>query len=341
MRLVTVLIIAVTCPVAVAAQGSAALRLRAVSEAGAPLGNTLVSLPQLRTARFTDATGGLTMVDLPTGDLYVQVRRLGFQPKDTTVELSAGGTHTVTVTLTRVALRLMPVRVIARERCEHPGPPGPHSDATLATAFEQLRMNADQYNALVRAYPFVYSLRRSFGRIRRDNSRLVDESDSVDVSAVPLWRYAPGRVVVPNPEPKRGVLFMHLPTMDVFADSVFIANHCFHNGGIERSDGGDSYFRIDFIAADSLRTPDFEGSIFLDLESLVVRRTVLRLTRLPPIRHLLGLEAETEFIEVAPSVPVIQSVYSKHVFGRGAFFPELFEEQKLIGVRFLRARPAS
>jgi hypothetical protein len=341
MRIVAPVVIAVFCPMALAAQGTAVLQLRALSDANAPLGNTLVSIPQLRVTRFTDVTGGLTVTDLPPGALHIEIRRLGFQPKDTTVAVAAGSTHTAIVTLTRVALRLMPISVVARERCEHPGPPGPHSDAALATAFEQLRMNADQYNALVRAYPFVYSLRRSFGRIRRDNSRLVDESDSVDVSAVPLWRYAPGRVVVPNPEPKRGVLFMHLPTMDVFADSVFIANHCFHNGGIERSDGGDSYFRIDFIAADSLRTPDFEGSIFLDLESLVVRRTVLRLSRLPPIRHLLGLESATEFIEVAPSVPVIQSVYSKHVFGRSAFFPEIFEEQKLIGVRFLRARPAS
>ena len=39
--------------------------------------------------------------------------------------------------------------------------------------------------------------------------------------------------------------------------------------------------------------------------------------------------------------PVIDSVYSKHVFGRNAFFPEIFEEQKLVDLRFLRARPAS
>jgi hypothetical protein len=235
----------------------------------------------------------------------------------------------------------MPIRVVALERCEHPGPPEPHADAALSAAFQQLRMNANQYLALVTTYPFVYSLRRSFGRIKRDNARILEDSDSIDISGVPQWTYKPGRVVVPNPEPERGALFMHLPTMDVFADSVFIANHCFHNGGVEQVEDGQSYFRIDFVAASSLRTSDYEGSIYLDLESLIVRRTILRLTRLPPIRYLQGLEATTDFIEVAPSIPVINSVYSKHVFGRGAFFPEIFEEQKLIGIRFVQARPGA
>jgi hypothetical protein len=234
----------------------------------------------------------------------------------------------------------MPIRVAAQERCEHPGPPVQHVDGALASAFQQLRMNASQYRALVQAYPFTYHLRRTVGRIKRDNAKIVDNSDSIEISAVPQWTYAPGRVVVPSPE-GRPNLFMHLPTMDVFADSVFIANHCFHNGGVERVDDGESYFRIDFVPANSIRTSDYEGSIYLDLESLIVRRTVLRLTRLPRIRYLDGLEATTEFIEVAPSVPVIHSVYSKHIFGRGAYYPEIFEEQKLIRINFLRARPAT
>lgn len=342
MRIFGALVIALVFqPASLAAQGTTVLQLRALSDGGAPLANSLVSIPRLRVTRFTDITGGVTFADLPPGELRLQIRRLGFQPKDTTLELTAGATQTVMVTLTRVALRLMPIRVVARERCEHPGPPVAHEDAALAAAFEQLRMNATQYMALVLAYPFTYSLRRTFGRIKRDNERVVDKSDVIDISGVPKWTYAPGRVLVPNPEPEHGVLFMHLPTMDVFADSVFIANHCFHNGGIEQVDDGPSYFRIDFVPASSLRTSDFEGSIYLDLESLIVRRTVLRLTRLPRFRHLLGLEATTEFIEVAPSIPVIHSVYSKHVFGRGAFFPEIFEEQKLIRINFVRARPAA
>ena len=342
MRILATLVVAALCPTAaLVAQGTTVLQLRALSEASTPLSNSLVSLPALQITRFTDVTGGLTLANLPPGPLQIEIRRLGFQPRDTVVELTAGSTQTVKVTLTRVALRLMSIQVVAMERCEHPGPPAPHADAALAAAFEQLRMNANQYTALTRAYPFTYSLQRSFGRIKRDNSRLVQKSDVIEVSGVPNWTYAPGRVVVPNPEPEHGVLFMHLPTMDVFADSVFIANHCFHNGGIEQVDDGQSYFRIDFVPASSLRASDYEGSIYLDLESLIVRRTVLRLTQLPRIRHLLGLEATTDFIEVAPSVPVIHSVYSKHVFGRGAFFPEIFEEQKLIRINFVRARPAT
>ena len=339
MRISTTLVIAILCTTApLAAQGTAVLRLQVLSDAGTPLGNSLVSIPQQRVTRFTDLANGLTLIDLAPGTLRVEIRRLGFQPRDTTVELAAGSTHSIVVTLTRVALRLMPIRVVAREQCEHPGPPEPHVDAALASAFQQLRMNASQYLALVHSYPFNYVLRRSIGRVKRDGARVVEETDSIAISGVPLWSYEPGRVVIPATE-RPGELFMHLPTMDVFADSVFIANHCFHSGGIERGEDGQAFFRIDFVPAKSLRTSDFEGSIHLDLESLIVRRTVLRLTRPPRIPMLQGLEATTEFIEVAPSLPVINSVYSKHIFGRGAFYPEIFEEQRLVHINFLQSRP--
>lgn len=331
--------LAILCTTApLAAQGPGSLHLRALSEAGTPLENTLVSIAARGASRFTNLGGAVTLADLEPGQVAVRVRRIGYQPKDTTVTVPAGATLSVTVTLTRVALRMIPIRVVALERCEHPGPPLEHVDAALATAFEQLRMNANQYLALVHAHPFTYFLRRSFGRIKRDNARIIEETDSIEISGVPKWTYAPGRVVIPSPD-RKGELFMHLPTMEVFADSVFIADHCFHNGGIERVDDGESYFRIDFVPADSIRASDFEGSIYLDVESLIVRRTVLRLTRIPRIRWLLGLEATTEFIEVAPSVPVIHRVYSRHIFDRGAFYPEIFEEQTLVRINFLRSRP--
>ena len=331
-------ILCITTPVA--AQERGAVRVSAFSEGGLPLENTLVSVPRLGVSRFTDISGAVTLGDLASGPVRIEVRRIGYHPRDTTVEVVAGGTTAITVTLPRVALRLLPIQVVARPRCDHPGPPADEADAALASAFQQLRMNANQYLSLVHAYPFTYLMRRSFGHVTRGGNRAVSEQDSIEISGIPKWSYAPGRVVTPSPDGRRGELFMHLPTMEVFADSVFIANHCFHNGGIERLENGVSYFRIDFIPATALRSPDIEGSIFLDLDALVVRRTVLRLTRPPRIRWLLGLEVTTEFIEVAPSVPVIHDVSSRHTFTRQAEHPELFEEQRLIRIDFILARPA-
>ena len=333
-----VAILCTTIPLAAQEAATAVLRLRVLSDEGRPLENSLIAIPQRGVTRFTDVSGGLIVTELAPGAVQVQLRRLGFQPKDTTVELTTG-TVTITVALTRVALRLMPIRVVARERCDHPGPPN-HADVALSSAFEQLRMNASQYLSLVHAYPFTYRMRRSFGRVDGGGERTMEATDSIEISGVPKWAYAPGRVVGPDPDGNRQ-LFMHLPTMEVFADSVFIANHCFHSGGVEQLANGASYFRIDFLPASRLRSSDFEGSIYLDLETLIVRRTVLRLTRLPRIRWLRGIEVTTEFVEVAPSIPVIHDVDSRHFFDRAAPHPMLFEEQRLIRIDFVRARPVS
>jgi hypothetical protein len=73
------LVIAMLCATApLAAQGTAVLQLRALSDAGNPLGNSLVSIPQLRVTRFTDITGGLTLVDLAPGTLRIEIRRPGY-----------------------------------------------------------------------------------------------------------------------------------------------------------------------------------------------------------------------------------------------------------------------
>lgn len=341
MRIPAAVVIAILCIAeSLAAQGTGSLHVRARTEAGTPLANSLLSIPELGVSRFTGITGAVTLAGLEPGAVRIQLRRLGFQPKDTTVDVVAGATTSVDVTLARVALRLVPVRVVAHERCDHPGPPADSADAALASAFQQLRMNASQYLSLVHAYPFSYLMRRVFGHRSRAGARVIEETDSIRISGIPKWSYAPGRVVTQSPEQRRNELFMHLPTMEVFADSVFIANHCFHSGGVEQLENGVSHFRIDFIPASSLRTSDIAGSIYLDVESLIVRRTLLRLTRLPRIRGLLGLEVTTEFIEVAPSIPVIHEVHSKHAFDRRAGHPELFEEQRLIRIDFVHARPS-
>jgi hypothetical protein len=341
MRISAVVVLAILCTTApLTAQGKGSLELRAQSEAGTPLENTLVSIPAEGASRFTNLGGVVTLANLEPKRVLVQIRRIGFQPRDTTVALVAGTTTSVEVVLARVALRLAAVRVTAQPRCDAPGAPVNDDDAALIAAFEQLRMNASQYIALVHSYPFASLVHSYYGYQKHDSAEVFTHVDSAVISGIPRWRYAPGRVVTRQTERgRRGEFFMHLPTVEVFADSVFIANHCFHNGGVATLKDS-SYFLIDFAAASTIRTPDIEGTIYLHPVTLQVRRTVLRLTAAPPIRMMTGLEVTTDFAEVARSIPIINRVYSRQTFDSRAAVPVLFEEQRLMRVQFHGARPA-
>ncbi len=316
------------------------LRVVVTAVAAFPLENAVVSLDSIRSERFTNSRGEAVFPDVAPGSTVVRVRRIGYLPKDTTVEIVAGTATTVSLALDRVAIALEPIRVVATELCRHPGPPKDDNDIALIAAFAQLRINAAQYLTLAETYPFNYLMRNYHGFQRRDSTVTVTNVDSAAISGVPQWKYAPGAVISRQREGRRGQsLFLHLPTVEVFADPAFIASHCFHNGGVTQMDTA-AYFRIDFVAAEKIRTPDIEGSIYLDTETLQVRRSVVRLSRLPAIRGLTRMEVTTLFSEVLPSIPLIRNVSSRQVFDvRRATYPVLFEEQRLVRVHFLKGMP--
>ena len=200
-------------------------------------------------------------------------------------------------------------------------------------------MNAHQYLALVHTYPFSSLMHRYYGYQQRDSTARVQYMDSVVISGIPQWRYTPGRVVTRNDDrSRRGDFFMYLPTVEVFADSTFIANHCFHSAGLAALDDS-TFFRIDFTAASSIRSPDIEGSIFLDPATLQVRRTILRLTR-SPSPMMTSAEVTADYAEMAPSIPVLHNVFLRQTYNQRGRVPVLFEEQRLVRVEFHRGAPA-
>jgi len=105
---------------------------------------------------------------------------------------------------------------------------------------------------------------------------------------------------------------MYLPVFRDLADSTFLAAHCFALGGTERDKKGPALLRIDFQPATRIRTPDVEGSIYLDAQRLIVRRAVFEMTRPgdadPPV---IGFRVTSTFRELAPLVPLIDSVQSE------------------------------
>ena len=311
-------------------------------ESGMTLPYGVVAVPALGRERFTTVNGSFILDDLPAGPVRLMVRRLGYTPKELTVTVHEGMTDTIRVELARVAVKLAAMEVRAYPECKHPGPPHPGSDSALATVFTQLHMNAVQYRLLARSYPFAYAVASTLGHFAKDGTLGITRRDTIRIDGLPKWKYKPGKIVSrSNIRGHRGELFVNVLTLIDFADSEFIANHCFHNGGLTQTDSA-TQFRIDFIASSKIRAPDFSGSIYVDTATYQIRKSVLRVVPVPPIRGMTEMEVTTRFDEVLPSIPVIAKVSSLQTFNtelRGVQISSAFDEQRLIQFVFLGPRP--
>ncbi len=312
-------------------------------EGGVALGYSVVSVAAPAREQFTNDQGAFVLPGLPAGTAHLRVRHLGYTPVELDVEIHAGRADTVRIALTHIVVHLNAVQVRAYPPCDNPGAPSMSADVSFATVFDQLRQNAEQYLLLTRQYPFVYSVERTSGLVFASNMTRRQQVDTIAMRSADEWRYRPGSVV----QQDRRVFFrdvtMHIPTLAQFADPVFVANHCFHDAGVDTVDG-QALLRIDFVAAARIREPDVEGALYLDPVNFQIRRTVLRLSKTPPaISDLVETEATTLFAELVPSVPIIAAVSSinrlKPSGNRRDPVTATTEEQRLIAVAFTRGRP--
>jgi hypothetical protein len=256
------------------------------------------------TGRFTDARGRFSLGTLAAGQYRLRARMLGFLPLDTTVSISASPLPIVLL-MRRLAIRLATIPVTAKrsEGCVATGFQNT-KDPELAKVFSQLNTNADRYKLLLDKYPFRY---------RREETEYVETTYQNSLADSTIWEdtteydsrqrrpYQPGDVVftqaADNGEQRK---LMYLPTFQDLADSAFDAAHCFAYMGQKKNE-----IRIDFRPADRIKTPDVDGSIYLDAKRFMVRRATFRLTKpqqlTPPI---ISLEVTTTFEEIVPLVPI-------------------------------------
>jgi hypothetical protein len=282
-------------------------------EGGTALPYNVVSAPAVAREQFSNEAGVFTLTGLRPGPLQLRVRHLGFIPADVPVLVRAGRIDTVRIALAHIAVTLATMKVRGYAQCKNPGAPAADADSAFAAVFEQLRQNADQFQLLSRAYPYIYSVERTFSTSHVDGSIRMDNVDTAAFTSADTWSYHPGTVVQREGGLHLlgfGTLMMHIPTLANFADWAFVDNHCFYYSGIETVNGVD-LLRIDFIAASHISDPDVDGSMYLDPHNFQIRRSVVRLSRIP--RDIAGLretEAVTYFGEVVTSVPVIAGIMS-------------------------------
>lgn len=314
-------------------------------EGGVPLSYGIVSAASLGRERFTDDRGAFRLLDVPAGPLQLQVRHLGYTPVTVTTTVRASRTDTIRVELAHIAVQLSAMRVRAYPQCSDPGPPKPDSDPSFAILFDQLRQNAEQYRLLSSAYPFELTLERMMFQTLVNQELRVEAVDTLTLRSADHWTYRPGGVItqmlVAARRPRMAIL--NIPTLVHFADAVFLANHCFYDGGEELIDGF-SLLRIDFVAASRIKDPDVDGSVYLDPTTFQIRRSFLHVTRIPRgISGVLETDATTVFEELFPSVPVIAGISSVNRIDvdrrHAGAVASANEDQRLIGVRFLNGTP--
>ena len=150
------------------------------------------------------------------------------------------------------------------------------------TVFDQLRLNADQYRLLTDHYPFRTLTERRLAHTLVNGDLRIDSIDTLVIDSRLRWTYRPGDVLTRSGQTRynSGTLMLNIPTIAQFADQPFLDNHCFYNGGTETVDGVE-LLRVDFVAAARINTPDVSGSMYLDPKTFQIRRSVLRLSRIP------------------------------------------------------------
>ena len=286
-------------------------------EASAPLPFAGVSIIGENTQRLTNEQGRFQIPGIAQGTIHLRIRRVGYAPVDTDVVIQPSATTEIAIRLTHIAVRLAAVQV-TDEACTRPGAPS-LADANLAAVFEQLTLNAEQFRLVSTQYPFTSVFDRYYGRLvespggradslsaKFDTAEVFTRSDTVVIRSDRPWKYRPGEVVVSAGFSALGVRYgVEIPTLAVFADPVFIRNHCFDDAGEVKLDG-QMLRRIDFHASAKIRDPDLDGTIYLDPTTFVIRRSQISLSR--PSEHaksFASIGVETFFDELVPGVPII------------------------------------
>jgi len=327
-------LLTISAPTPLVAQRATLWGVILAHESKEPLAYSIVALPALGRESFTTDSGAFVFGELPVGPLLLKVRRLGYTPADITINVTAG-MDTVRIELSRIAVRLGAVIVRAYPPCTNPGVPAA-KDTTLATVFSQLHMNADQYRVLSDQYPFISATEVTMSHKAIRAGITSDSKALVAVDSRRQWQYRPGSVVTLL----RGGYWFNIPTIVHFADVRFIAEHCFYYAGLDTINEF-PVVRIDFDAAEHIKAPYVSGSLYLDPESFEIRRSVLRLTQMPRVRAMTGLEVTTDFDELMESIPVISHVTSVQSFDTTArrSLDAAYEEHKLLGVQWAGRKP--
>jgi hypothetical protein len=299
-----------------------------------------VELVEVHARHLSDDAGHFSF-KVAAGRYHVLVRQLGYAARDTIVDISERSPPPVlVVVMTAVTIKLSDVAVRAPQVCTTAGV---DSNATpvLGEFMADVRQNADRELLLRRSYPFEYTVedvQTSTPVGSTDSARLV--IDTLGYRSDELMPYGRGNTVFTDRSDPRGAWErMRLPSTLDFADSTFLATHCF-DYGIAPSGNYDINFRP--LAA--ITAPDVEGTVTLDSLTFVVRSAVVRLTHAAAVAPGYGhLEVRTTYREVLPRIALPDTISSTQRYSTPAPDSRTFvatEVQSMRTLRFIGKAPS-
>lgn len=303
-----------------------------VRESREPVTNASVSVLPNGAQQLAGENGAFTLRDLPTGEVRLRFRRIGFAPKDTALVVGANDTVRVSIEMTRLALELP--AVVVHGACTD-RTPFEDKPPVLAALFDQVTQNAERLRLLARERPFVIEMIDTRGI----QGRTPVVTDTMVRGPLPVEPYKP-RHILRDFQGRRNAAAVRLELPDI-ADTAFTNNHCLRYGGQERF-GSDSVIRVDFEPVPWLaREADFEGSIFVRVDGYQLVGMDTRMNRIPKewSNTIVGYGRRARFQELVSGVPVLAEFETTNTF-RGSAIPVVNRRSRMIGVRWL-APPAT
>jgi hypothetical protein len=254
------------------------------------------------THRLTNARGEARLDWPARGALRLRVRQLGYRFVERELRASGADLDSATVALERVAFVLPELRAEARHQCD--APPDSASRQLALLALGQLRLAAEHYDQFRRAYPFEMRGERRTVLVGSDGRpkqvRVNREHETSDRWGDP---YRPGDVL----RRERRGFSASLLFISTLADSVFWDGHCFSVRGMETRDA-QRLLRLEFTPNPDLRTPDWEGTAWIDSSTSVLRRIEFRLAGLTDDDEPRRLEGYTTFSAPSPYITIPDSI---------------------------------
>ena len=253
-----------------------------VDTAGAPVSGGIVVLLDPSTAQhggtFTDARGRFELRAPAPGRWRVRAERAGYLGTMTPlIELAAGATHEVRMTLPRMTMRLSEIRVTATRRCViHPerGAETAQLWASVRTALRGTALTSQLRRLGLRIATFERELDPGGAEQWATRRERTTYSETPFVS-VPIEDLERKGFVVRSDE----AVDYRIPDAIVLLSERFLETHCFRlEGAAEQA--GDSLIGLAFEPAPGRALADVKGVLWVHAESAELRRMDVRFANL-------------------------------------------------------------
>lgn len=304
-----------------------------------PVPYAMVTLQPLGAGRFADEQGRFVFPNVPRGRYRALVRQVGYRPLDTAIVV-ADEPLDLTLTVEPLLLRLDSIVVAVVGPCRRPGPPDSVTSGEAHALLQQLRTSSARYQLLSDSFPFLYDFQRTVRNLSMSDVEVSRVVDTARYRSDRRHSYRPGEMVEWGRGAEFGQRVLRLPTLAHFGDSAFVWSHCWSTPGTVP---GDSLVALTFRPAEQLVGADVEGTVFLDADSFQLRAAELRLTHVnQALPSAAAVTTTMRFREEHPGL-----VVPAEIVGMTRAAPErgirrrvwtVVEEQRLLGLRYVRAR---